>query len=439
MGTRPITVTRCNADENRGASLSDEVRRLARARRRSFQLYSLRTMKKHTVEAIPRRAAIAALFLAGLMAGCSTMYPGNADSNPAVLVELISSGKLNPNERVARGIDMPPVSQLCALIRNANMEPTLDLLLARGADVNQPCLPDGKMNPLDQAMAGAVSRGRIPSSYTPDRDVKYRPADVPSYMRYAEKLIAKGAVSAKQGSMTIADVAQNVAGDIKLSDEGTRSTNAVYEERHGKKSSSGGLFSAETLAGMATIAGMAANNYGAANASSRQPVVSLPIADVKPMAPRVASSPAHATTTAGSARSPAQVAARTETARAPSAPSSALSAGAAYNPAATLVPAERPVYQYKEIRKVEGYRWTTKEQAEVDLQRDIDKRRDGHWGSANTVFAGDGRVDIVKVGPFHCMSSSTSGGPEYKCKAEVEVRVTSHSPRNTNIGAGVSR
>lgn len=105
-----------------------------------------------------------------------------------------------------------------------------------------------------------------------------------------------------------------------------------------------------------------------------------------------------------------------------------------YGPAAIDV---APFKTYTKMDTLEGYRWTNKAQAEIDLEREIERRRDGHYGSANTVFAGDGHTEIVKVFPAKCMETQTSTVIEYKCKAQVELKITSRSaPGN---GAGVSR
>jgi hypothetical protein len=150
----------------------------------------------------------------GVLVGCATspireaMYVGN----PQPLIALVKAGLLDPNERLQYNSELA-YTPICALLGTVAGAASVETLLKQGADVNKPCSNFHKTLPLDIVISTAVLRGTLNNPY--DRYPQYRPEHIPTYMSYAEKLIARGAMS-QSGPMTMEHVKYKVLEDIEL-------------------------------------------------------------------------------------------------------------------------------------------------------------------------------------------------------------------------------
>ena len=137
------------------------------------------------------------------------------------MIALVQTGQLDPNEYLEDDGTWN-TTPLCALIQTHVGASAVDTLLKRGADVNKPCykLVDGKVArlfdlgrtlPLDVVIARAALRGSLNNPY--NQVNQYRPEHVPTYIGYAEKLVARGGRS-ETGSMTMVEVRQKIQTQI---------------------------------------------------------------------------------------------------------------------------------------------------------------------------------------------------------------------------------
>lgn len=240
-----------------------------------------------------RLATLTAIGLSALVAGCSSTPAQMAWYDPRPLMNLVMTGQLNPSEYLTVG-EGETQTPLCALLGYTTAAPAIDVLLAKGANVNQPCRGEPSRlglpidSPLDVVIARAIYRGGPLNLYEIGKESgRYRPDLLPVFYGYAEKLIAKGARTRDGRALTLAEVKQEVAQGIKDTATANEMTDEAYIERHGDPSKPSKLFDAETLSGLATIAGMAANNYAVTQAQRRSSAATsaLPLADVKPIPP----------------------------------------------------------------------------------------------------------------------------------------------------------
>jgi hypothetical protein len=164
---------------------------------------------------------VGVLVVAGVLTGCASSPVREAVyGNPGALIALVQAGKIDPNERLQYDGTLA-YTPLCVLIGTVAGASAVDTLLTQGADVNKPCSNVSTGLPLDTVIATAIRRGSLSNPY--DQHPQYRPEHVPTYMGYAEKLIARGGGS-ENGPMTMDHVKNRVL-------EGIEASNAIQPEQ----------------------------------------------------------------------------------------------------------------------------------------------------------------------------------------------------------------
>ncbi|MBM7060681.1 hypothetical protein JQX08_08160 [Pseudomonas sp. UL073] len=261
-------------------------------------------------------ALLGGAFVLGILSGCTSgpsfeTPSGQAElGNPEALVSLVMSGSIAPDDYLPVYEDGTLVARpLCSLFKNLGDTPgynlpghdtsaAIDFLLERDADVNKPCAisTDNSAHMRIELPPPLESLFKIAMLQEIQLVQGEQPYQSPSAIyAVAGKLIQRGATvnphsylgiklglaehGVERMPITLA-VFQNVAKrEAYPAAEAMRASDAEYAAQQ-EEESKNSLFSAENIAGIATIASMAADNYAVAQAMSDAQAVSaaLPLA-----------------------------------------------------------------------------------------------------------------------------------------------------------------
>jgi hypothetical protein len=408
------------------------------------------------------KVRLLALLAPGFLAACATGPQGPAGDayygKPEELMALVRSGQHPLNERMdQRARYYNPTLPICAVMSPYPKSiAAAEELLSRGARVDLLCEADSNY-PIDRALFTY-------SVYADQRRPAYDRSLAQAFEKLVLRMASMGAMST-DGPVTSEEAARRAMGEsiVKIrkidADYAKYLEDEAEKERVARQRSRESSSSSGTLAGLATIAGMAASNYQAANAASRQATIPLPIADVQKFAPSTpaAAHPVRPTATRPSsspapqptARAPASsnnsaatlVAAATQSQRVGSGTSSASSG---FSPSSSAPP--RPVYTYRLTETVTHSTdtWKTEAEAVEDVMRELKRNNGSYFGLRLVPDPGDTRLkkEAVRVGTPVCKSYKLAGGVlNWWCNVDVEFDVVAYDPPSSgrSSGAGISR